>query len=134
MNRDHAYHLVFDTSGKVLDHSELYFDDLPSRRWLKENSVRLRSELEAWQLAILQYEAELIEVFAQRLSQRRFSDGFEMEGHRFQIQWELRGPGIGILTIQEDGRIAGVDLLLSGQVEDDEQHEPSSDASGELEL
>jgi hypothetical protein len=135
MNKaEHAYHLVYDTSGKVLDHSELYFADLPNRRWLRAHAGKLRSKLEGWQLAILQHEAELIEVFCQQLLQMEYSDSFEMEGHRFQIHWQLRGSGIGVLTINEDGRTAGVDLLLSGQVEDDEQHEPSSDATGELEL
>ena len=134
MHRDHAYHLVYDTSGKVLDHSELYFDDLPNRQWLKQNAVKLRSKLEAWQLAILQHEAELIEVFAQRLSHRQWSDGFQMEAHRFQLHWQLRGAGVGLLVVEEDGRTAGVDLLLSGQVEDDDPSEISSDAAGEMEL
>lgn len=114
MRNEHAFEICYDTAAAVLDHSELYFSDLPGGSGFVQLRQMMRDRGHADVVRAMQELEDLLPSMRQWLSTPKVETSFTYRDCPYQLAWESPAGGTGILFLSRDGRLSLGALLLSG--------------------
>ena len=127
--RDSCYHLVYDTAGNVLDHSELFFGDLLSNMPLVQQMLSGMSIADCRHVEDEHSKMnDLVALATRWFARGEFDELFEHAGEMSRARWTSRAAGSGVLRLERAGEVGALDLLLSGV------SEPHPPAEAEYEM
>ena len=111
-HNDYAFEVCYDATGAVVDHSELYFSDLPDasefEKWLGE----VQANPDA--VRIVRHHADLLPVFRRWVMSPKADESFVFGDAQFELAWRSPERGTGVLFLSRAGHPKIGTLLLTG--------------------
>jgi len=112
----HAFEIGFDTSGLVMDHSPVMFNDLPGAAGFEDMLQNLKGKVSPLELALIRQQQEWFTHTVTTLVARdKLSESFTCGGSHFRVEWKRSLDTAATFTIYEGDRLATASLLISGK-------------------
>jgi hypothetical protein len=117
----HAFEIGFDPTGNVIDHSEVWFDDIPGTTGFDQLLPNIKPRLGPIELALIpEQEAWLRHTVAGWVGAKSTTESFGCGHTQFQLDWKREFESSAHFSLREGEKLAAVSLLISGREPTDE--------------
>ena len=129
----HAFEIGFDAAGHVIDHSEVWFDDIPGTSGFEGLLPKIRSRLGPVELALIpDREAWLRHTVAGWVELKSKTVSFTCDRSEFRLDWKREFETAAHFSLREGEKLAASSLLISGREPVDESSPMTPDARAAL--